>query len=330
MATSTRKPRASKHPPFIVDKDNPTNTRSMIARFLEDMLVKNYSTETVKTRAKNLRFFVSWLNEREISSPVEVTRAHIDRYQRSIFYHRKKNGMPLSTGSQSLRLQVVRSFFKWMAKKNHILWNPASEVELPRIESRLPKYVMTVSEAEQVLEMPDVETQLGVRDRAILETLYSTGMRRMEILGLRIHDLDEERGTIFVQQGKGKKDRMVPIGDRALQWIERYLVEVRPQWVFEADQQKLFLTREGSPMSASRLTQIVGEYVAAADISKEGSCHLFRHTAATLMLENGADIRYIQALLGHARLNTTEIYTQVSIRRLKEVHSMTHPARLER
>ena len=189
---------------------------------------------------------------------------------------------------------------------------------------------MTATETERVLDMPDVETQLGLRDRAILETLYSTGMRRMELLGLRIHDLDEERGTLFIQQGKGKKDRIAPIGERALQWIERYVVEVRPHWLFEAGQQTLFLTREGMPISPSRLTQIVGSYVAASDISKEGSCHLFRHTAATLMLENGADIRYIQALLGHARLETTEVYTQVSIRRLKEVHSMTHPARTER
>ena len=145
------------------------------------------------------------------------------------------------------------------------------------------------------------------------------------------YDLDVERGTIIVRQGKGKKDRMIPIGERALAWIERYLVEVRPGLLIgDKSGDTLFLNNLGEPFSPNRMTQLVREYVLAADIGKRGSCHLFRHTMATLMLENGADIRYIQAMLGHVKLETTQIYTQVSIRKLKEIHTATHPARMER
>jgi integrase/recombinase XerD len=143
--------------------------------------------------------------------------------------------------------------------------------------------------------------------------------------------LDQERGTLIVRQGKGKKDRMVPIGERAIAWLARYLNEARPQLVLPPDPGTLFLTQEGEEISCHRLTQLVRGYVVAADMGKSGACHLFRHTCATLMLEGGADIRYIQEMLGHVELSTTQIYTQVSIRKLKAVHTLTHPgAKLER
>jgi len=135
----------------------------------------------------------------------------------------------------------------------------------------------------------------------------------------------------MIRQGKGKKDRMVPIGARAIAWTEKYLGDVRPQLVVEPDQGVLFLTATGEAFTPNRLTQMVREYVAAAAIGKTGACHLFRHMMATLMLEGGADIRFIQQMLGHAELSTTQIYTQVSIRKLKEIHTATHPgAKLER
>jgi integrase/recombinase XerD len=134
----------------------------------------------------------------------------------------------------------------------------------------------------------------------------------------------------MIRQGKGKKDRMVPIGNRALKWIERYTSEVRPRLLLDPNDATLFLTHLGEAFTTNRLTQMVREYVDSADIGKRGSCHLFRHTMATLMLENGADVRFIQAMLGHAKLETTQIYTQVSIRKLKEIHEATHPAKDER
>jgi integrase/recombinase XerD len=185
-------------------------------------------------------------------------------------------------------------------RQNVLLYNPASELELPKLEHRLPRHVLTLSEAEAIMNLPDVRDVLGVRDRAILETFYSTGMRRSELVHLCVFDLDTERGTILIRQGKGKKDRMVPVGERAAAWIDKYLYEARPQLVAGLDEGALFLTNTGEPFTPNRLTQLVRNYVQAAELGKSGSCHLFRHTAATLMLEGGADIRYIQAMLGHA------------------------------
>jgi integrase/recombinase XerD len=246
--------------------------------------------------------------------------------QRWLYHYRKANGQPLSFRSQYAKLSPVRSFFRYLAKENLILYNPASELELPKLEKRLPKHVLTVSEAERVINRPEVTDPLGLRDRAILETLYATGMRRSELIGLKLYDLDGERGTIMVRQGKGKKDRMIPIGERAVLWIEKYPGEVRPSLVVEPDEGVLYLTHLGEAFTPNRLSQLVRDYVLAAELGKSGACHLFRHTMATLMLEHGADIRFIQAMLGHADLSTTQIYTQVSIRKLKEIHTATHPA----
>ena len=232
--------------------------------------------------------------------------------------------------SQHTRLTPVRAYFKWLTRENYILYNPASEIDLPRLEKRLPKHVLTQSEVETILNLPDSQTLMGIRDRAILETLYSTGIRRMEVIHINLYDIDGDRGTLMVRQGKGKKDRMVPIGERALAWIIKYRDEVRPELAMPNDDGTLFLTNLGEAFTRNRMTQLVRDYVNAANIGKSGSCHLFRHTMATLMLENGADIRFIQAMLGHANVSTTQIYTQVSIRQLKEIHTATHPARMER
>jgi len=300
-------------------------------RYLEHLRVKNYSDSTVTNREVYLRYFVRWCEERSVVRPAEVTKPVLDRYARYLYHHRKENGEPLSIASQHKHLVPVRALFKWLTRSNLILYNPASELELPKLEHRLPKAVLTASEADQVINQPDLEDPLGVRDRAILETFYSTGIRRFELIKLKLYDLDVARGTLMVRQGKGKKDRMIPIGDRATAWIDKYLVEVRSSFAYEPDEGFIFLTNEGKSFTPNRLTQLVRNYVDRADIGKRGACHLFRHTMATLMLEGGADTRFIQEMLGHAKLETTQIYTQVSIRKLKEIHTATHPgARLRR
>ncbi len=159
-----------------------------------------------------------------------------------------------------------------------------------------------------------------------METLYSTGMRRLELANLKLYDLDTERVTVTIRQGKGKKDRVIPIGDRAAAWVEKYIREARPQLVVEPDDHTVFLSNAGEPFCLDHLSDLVREHVDAAQIGKRGACHMFRHSMATLMLENGADIRYIQQMLGHADLKTTQICTQVSIRQLKRIHAATHPA----
>lgn len=320
-----RKPKA-----IVGDVTDPRGMARLSSAHLEWMRVQNYSEQTVTGREKHLRRFTLWCEDRGITRPTDVTKPILERYARWLYHHRKDDGRPLSFGSQYGQLMGVRMFFRWLARQNHILSNPASELELPRRERRLPKHVLTIQEAEAVINQADVNDPLGVRDRAILETFYSTGMRRMELVNLKIFDLDFERGTVLIRQGKGKKDRMIPIGDRALVWTEKYLREVRPSIVVEPDDGSLFLTKDGTQLIADHLSSLVKHYVESANIGKSGACHLFRHTMATLMLEGGADVRYIQQMLGHSRLETTEVYTHVSIRTLKAVHSATHPARLQR
>jgi integrase/recombinase XerD len=190
--------------------------------------------------------------------------------------------------------------------------------------------VLSVSETERVLQEPDINTKLGLRDRAILEVLYSTGIRRMELVGLELTDLDTERGVLFIREGKGKKDRLVPIGARAITWVKRYLDHVRPQLVSRRDCGALSVNARGTRIRPSRLTERLHRYIQSAGVGKPGSVHIFRHTMATLMHDGGADIRDLQEILGHAQLSTTEIYTRVSIERLKAVHAKTHPAHLDR
>ena len=190
--------------------------------------------------------------------------------------------------------------------------------------------MLTAAEAEQLLVLPDITDPYGLRDRAILETFYSTAMRRAELSALELADLDHERGIVLIREGKGKVDRYVPIGARALAWVDRYIEEVRPTLLDDPTDPRVFVGKQGSGLTPSGTSQIVGGYIRAANLRKVGACHLLRHTAATLMLEGGADIRFIQAILGHAKLETTSIYTRVSVRKLKEIHTATHPsAKLE-
>jgi integrase/recombinase XerD len=249
----------------------------------------------------------------------------MERYQQWLTHHRNRYGRPLSWRCQVDRLVAVKMFFRGLVREHHLLSNPAAELEMPRTPRRLPRDVLTAAEVEQVLALPDVGTPLGLRDRAILETFYSTGMRRLELIRLQLPDLDLERGTVFIREGKGKKDRVVPIGERAVAWVEKYLAEVRPLLLVGREEGWVFLTHRGRRFAENRLTELCHRYVMAAGVGKVGSCHIFRHTAATLMHEGGADIRLIQAMLGHEHLNSTEIYTKVSIVRLKEIHARTHP-----
>ena len=245
-----------------------------------------------------------------------------------INYAISRTGKPLSVAGQRNRLTAVRTWFRFLMRENLILTNPASELELPKPEKRLPKHTLTIEEAEQVLMQPDIETDTGLRDRTILEVLYSTGIRRQEVINLALSDLNTGAGILAVRQGKGRKDRFVPIGERALIWIDKYKDDVRPLHQLPASPDNLFLDETGQALDPHKVSRAVKKYVNQANIDKVGSCHLFRHTMATLMLENGADIRFIQQMLGHAMLSTTEIYTHVAIHKLKEIHTATHPARV--
>jgi integrase/recombinase XerD len=207
-----------------------------------------------------------------------------------------------------------------------ILHNPASELELPRPERRLPVAALTRTEVEQLLAVPDTNDLLGLRDRAMLEMLYATGLRRTELCRLECPDVNTERGTVTVRQGKGNKDRVVPLGPRAAAWVTRYVREARSRLLIDMHTPTLFLTGYGGPFNPDVFSRMVSAWMERAGLAKRGSCHLLRHTCATHMLEGGADIRYIQQQLGHQKLETTAIYTEVTIRQLLEVHARCHPS----
>ena len=295
--------------------------------YLDALRVRNYSNDTLRTGGHCLRRFLVWCDERSLTEPTEITQPIIERFQRWLFYYRQANGRPLTVAVQAQTLRRVRLFFKWLTRQHVTLFNPAAEIELPRYPVRLPRDILTAQEVEAILAEPDVQTPLGVRDRAILETFYATGIRRKELAGLSVYDLDPARGALLIREGKGGKDRFLPIGQRARDWINRYLVDVRPQLVLEPDEGYMFVTVDGAALQTRHvLGDLVKKYIRAAGIKKTGACHIFRHTMATLMLENGADIRYIQEMLGHAVLSTTQIYTHVSIAKLRQIYEATHPA----
>jgi integrase/recombinase XerD len=307
-----------------------TALSALMEKYFEALLVRQYSKFTIQTNRMQIGTFLTWCGERGVTEPVEVTRTVLESYQRHVFQHRKTNGEPLSITCQRARVATLKMWFRWMARKHHLLHNPASEVELPRLGFRLPKAILTAAEAEAILAVPDVHDPLGLRDRAMLETFYSTGMRRMELAGLKLWDVDTEQATVIIRQGKGRKDRYLPLGDRAAAWVRKYIDEARPKLVSEPDEKYVFLSVSGGAFSLEYLSEVVRGYVDAGQTGKRGACHLFRHTMATLMLEGGADIRFIQVMLGHVNLNTTQIYTHVAVKQLQAIHRATHPAKLER
>ena len=235
----------------------------------------------------------------------QVTRPILEAYQRALWRSTKANGQRVGWSTQRTRLGVLKDFFRWLTKQNVILHNPASELELPRMEKRLPTAALTLTQVEALLAVPNVADPLGVRDRAMLELFYSCGLRRAELCRLELTDLNTERRTLTIRRGKGKKDRVVPVGARAVAWLERYLKEVRPRLSLDTRTPAFFLTGYGDAFNPDVLSRMTADWMKAAGL--KGSCHLLRHTCATHLLEGGADIRYIQQLLGHEKLETTAI-----------------------
>ncbi len=297
MARRKRRAAASKSDPHPIDHNG---MAPYLARFLESSAALGLSPRTLEVREQMLKRFIPWCDARGLDRPQEITRPTLERYRRYLYHYRKANGEPISFATQQQHLVPIKAFFKWLTKENHILYNPASEMTLPKVHRRLPKHILTHGEVGRILNQTMLHGALGIRDRAIIETLYSTGIRRSELINLKLYDVDSRNGTLMVREGKGKKDRMVPLGNRACSWINKYTDEVRPGLVVEPDEGWLFLHEYGETSHNNRLTDRVKRYIEQAGIGKPGACHIFRHTMATLMLDNGADIHHIQAMLGHA------------------------------
>lgn len=303
-------------------QQQPTPLLVLTGEYLNSMQTR-YAATTIDSRRKDLKLFLLWLQQRDVAHIQQITTAIVLRYQNFLAHCRTKDNCSLSAGRRKCRLVSVSTFLSWAYQHHHLLHNPASAIDLPKIPRRLPRNILTYPQVEQLLTQPNLNTANGIRDRAILETFYSTGARRAELARLQIVNVNFAEGAVKVT-GKGQKDRVVPIGERALFWIGEYL-KVRPLFAPLPEEQTLFVNKYGQPFFSGGLGDLVRQYLKAAGLYRAGSCHILRHCMATHMLENGADIRYIKEILGHAELSTTEIYTLVSIGKLKEVHQLTHP-----
>lgn len=270
--------------------------------------------------------FTAWCAVRQVTLVSDVTREVLAEYPRWLHRYRQRNGRPLEVTSRLAKLVPLRGWFKWLARNGLMQFDPGDGLELPVSVRSLPRNLPSLLDVQAVLANPDVDTATGLRDRAMLELLFATGIRRMEVTQLQLGELDLHRQLLLVRCGKGRKDRMVPMGERATHWIRRYVEQARPTLRSGPREMAVFLGARGRPLSLNWLSTLVSAHVRAALAGRSGSCHLLRHAMATMMLEGGADIRYIQLMLGHAQLVTTQIYTHVAIGRLQDVHARCHPA----
>lgn len=316
----------------VGDPNDARGFEVLLQRYVEQLAVRGLAEGTQRNALTYLTNFSRWCVERGLQRPQDVSRLTVERYQRWLFHYRKKNGQPLGVSSQHAALQRIRVFFGWLAKERYVQYNPASELELPKIPPPLPVESYSIEEMEILLQTPDLETSIGLRDRAMLELMYSTGLRRTEVTQLVIYDVDFAKRLVVVRRGKGGRSRVVPCGARALAWSLKYLEDARPELVAHEAESAFFVSGEGLTFSPDGLGKRIAKILKASGVRRRhgGVCHILRHTMATQMLEGGADIRYIQEMLGHATLSTTQIYTRVSITKLQEIHAATHPAKMER
>ena len=306
-----------------------------LIRQYEESLGVRYSERTVEHYLADVRFLLGWLADRGVAL-IEVKSADLEAYQTHLSAVRKKDGRPYAVGSQQARLIAMKNFFRFLYRRGHLIHDPAATIELGRMEHRLPRVVLTEAEARRVVSAPRGDSPLVLRDRAILETLYATGVRVSELAALTLYDVDTKERLLRVVMGKGRKDRNVPLTKAAAHAIEKYLVKGREAIVTAARMQGippvrggrahlLFPAELGGKLQRAVIGKIIARWAKKAGIKKHVTCHTFRHSVATQLLRGGADIRHIQALLGHASLKATERYTRVEIGDLKRVLERAHP-----
>lgn len=299
---------------------------ALAASFLSHLAVRAYSQQTIAAHLWALRQFTDWVESSHPHDSIYFTRTDLEDYQ--LFLHRyrsPRNGRPLVTNTQLARLGCVRRFFAWLCRSGLIPANPAADLDLPRKQARQFPKALNEHEIRILLAVPNPADPFGLRDRTILELFYSTGIRRTEMANLDQCDYDSTTRTLSVRKGKNGKSRMLPVGERAAAWLDRYLAESRPLFAHMPAETGLFLSGYGTRFAPAYLGNWIKKLMKRCGIDKPGSCHLWRHSCATDMHRGGADIRYVQEMLGHARMETTQIYTHVHIEALREVHARCHP-----
>lgn len=294
-------------------------------RFDEHLRLRGFSERTREGYGLELRLFLGFLEDREIHQVTEIRREDIDAYRVRLHQWRKRDGAPLSLSAQAAKLGAVLSFLRYLHEAKLVLVNPGHGVRLPKVPDKLPPPLPDEDQVLQLLEAPDVSTPLGLRDRAIMELLYSSAIRNTELRFLEVGDLDLVRLEVRIENGKGRKGRVVPLGEPAAHWIEAYLRDGRPWLVRDPDTKPVFLNSLGRRFSTELLAELVREHAQKAGLPGRITPHVLRHCCATHMLARRAGLRHLQQLLGHASADTTKRYTRVEISDLREVHLRCHP-----
>jgi len=289
-----------------------------IDRFIDHIRVeRGLSHNTVEAYGNDLKRFRDYLEEHDISDPTNVTEEIAGAFLDHL------DGAGMSVRSRVRYASSIRSFFTYLMREGVVRANPLELIESPRFLSKLPRY-LTSEEIRALLGAPDDTTPRGVRDRAMLEVLYAAGLRVTELVELRLNAVNLEVGYL-IARGKGDKERIVPLGEDAVTWLERYITRIRPRQDKGVGTGLVFLNKSGKGLSRQYFWRAIKTYALQAGITKDISPHTIRHSFATHLLAGGADLRSVQAMLGHADITTTEIYTHVERERLKSIHKKYHP-----
>ena len=278
---------------------------------------RGLSENTIASYGIDLKLFLEYLRENEIPSFKQVNKEVIVNYMQSEKNNNKANSSILRSVSS------LRKFFQYLAQEKIIEKDPMLLIDTPKKKQHLPQ-VLTKEEVEKLLYSPNTGQVLGLRDRAMLELMYATGLRISEIINLKLEDLHLTMGTLQTL-GKGHKERIVPVGDEAIKWVNRYLEEARPKLLKQKRSNYLFLNFHGNNLTRQGVWKNLKAEVRKAGIQKNITPHTLRHSFATHILENGADLRIVQELLGHADISTTQIYTHLSNKQLADIYNRAHP-----
>lgn len=296
------------------------------ARFHDWLELRFSSKDTVHNCLSGVRPFFDFVHSLGLLSWTEANRDALEEYRNRVFFSKHpRTGKPLKVGTHVARLMAVKVFFRFLVTEGYLLADPAALLELPRHKPRLPG-VLSEPEVLRLMDLPDIETLSGIRDRAILELLYGTAIRNGEMCSLDLKDVDLATHLVRIQQGKGNKARVVPLGQEAQAWLETYLEKVRPRLLRNPRESAIFLDRWGHKgLSRAGVCEIVRRIGRLAQIGKTVTPHILRHSCATHMLRRGAGLRQLQQLLGHSQLTSTEHYTRVEVSDLRRVIARCHP-----
>lgn len=302
---------------------------ALIPMHLDTLVARGFSPRTVQARASHLRSAARWLDAHSLRTAHAVERRHLEAYGAFLATAAITGAAGHARDPATCRnhLTALRMFFRGLHRDGLVAADPTEGLALPTPSRALPRTILAPQEIDAIRKQALSACRNRVRDRAIVETLYATGIRRAECTALTVADVDSQRQTLAIRHGKGRRQRIVPIAVCALGWIAAYLRrEQRLERRAITPQSPLFAGPAGRALTPSQLSDRIKDLMGRAGVQKPGACHAFRHAMATHMLDNGADIRFIQAMLGHADISTTMLYTHVSIRGLAEVYRRTHPS----